>query len=163
MGRGLRWTKQQYLDYLRRSGNAPVDEKTIAAQPPDESPKLRKWVLDIEPVPAPRMTRRDKWMKPPRECVRRYFEYRDALRSAVKETRTPDEIRVKFTLPMPASWSTKKKSANLGKPHRARPDRDNLEKAVMDALFVNDSSIWKGEQEKRWGTIGGIELTMIWH
>jgi len=41
-------------------------------------------------------------------------------------------------LPMPKSWSKKKKSAMAGRPHRQKPDRDNIDKAAPgDSLSVD--------------------------
>lgn len=37
-----------------------------------------------------------------------------------------------------------------GQPHRQKPDTDNLTKALKDALWQEDSGIWKECAEKRW-------------
>jgi len=37
-----------------------------------------------------------------------------------------------------------------GKPHQVRPDRDNIDKGIMDALFEEDSRVAFGQQSKRW-------------
>jgi Holliday junction resolvase RusA-like endonuclease len=96
--------------------------------------------IPIEPVPKPRMTRSDAWKQ--RTAVVKFWAYKDALRSALKAEDIPDSYHVVFTLPMPASWSRKKRAAMLHQPHRSRPDKDNLEKGLLDALFEEDSHVW---------------------
>jgi Holliday junction resolvase RusA-like endonuclease len=51
---------------------------------------------------------------------------------------------------MPHSWSKKKKDLMLGKPHKQRPDIDNLAKAFMDALLPEDSHVFSLTAEKYW-------------
>ena len=116
--------------------------------------------INLEPMGAPRMNRGDAWKKRP--VVLRYRAFKDALRAAVGAQSVPDALVCHFTFPMPPSWSNKKREFMRGKPHRQKPDRDNLEKAVMDALFQDDSGVWRGHQEKRWGDAGRIDLTLIW-
>ncbi len=100
----------------------------------------------------PRMTQRDVWKKRP--CVVRYREYCDRMRAAaamvggVKEN--ADNIEVVAHIPVSASWSKKKKSEMIGKPHRLKPDYDNICKSVGDALFDEDSTIWRGVCTKYW-------------
>ncbi|CNL09497.1 Holliday junction resolvase [Yersinia mollaretii] len=43
-----------------------------------------------------------------------------------------------------------------GKPHQTKPDKDNLEKALLDAIFEDDCRIWDGRVTKLWGEIGKI-------
>ncbi len=113
------------------------------------------FVVGVAPCPAPRMTRRDKWLKPRRPAVQRYFDFRDALRATVGVVKeVPDRVDCEFYFAMPDSWSEKKKKAMDGKPHRAKPDRDNCDKAVCDALFAEDSAIHEGSQKKRWCRAG---------
>lgn len=116
----------------------------------------KTWTIDAEPVPAPRMTRRDKWLQPRRPCVARYFAYRALLVNAVGKIPVPDEMHLTFGFPVPSSWSKKKRAAMVGKPHRQRPDRDNCDKAVMDSLFEEDGGVWKGSQEKVWASGKGF-------
>lgn len=107
--------------------------------------------INIVPCPAPRMTQKDKWLKPRRPCVARYFAYRDVLKSAIRNIPgVPDEVICHFWFPMPKSWSEKKKTSMDGKPHKQRPDRDNCDKSICDSLFEEDGAIWRGRQEKRW-------------
>lgn len=111
------------------------------------------FVVNISPMGAPRMTQRDVWKKRP--VVLRYHAFRDALRAAVgKIGGVPDRVDCEFYFAMPESWSEKKKKAMDGKPHRSKPDRDNCDKAVCDALFAEDSAIHEGSQKKRWCRAG---------
>lgn len=111
--------------------------------------------IPIVPVPAPRQVRSDKWKQ--RVCVMRYRAFKDQIRD------NPDVYlvsgsKVIFYLPMPQSWSKKKRAANFEQPHTQKPDIDNLLKALMDALFDDDSHIWNISAEKRWANDGCIVI-----
>ena len=108
--------------------------------------------IDIVPVPKPRMTRSDKWKK--RDCVVRYRAFCDELRLKLKEL--PEDLDIVFYLPMPNTWSIKKKKEMAGQPHKQKPDIDNLLKAILDAMLDDDSGIWKVKAEKRWARSGQI-------
>jgi Holliday junction resolvase RusA-like endonuclease len=109
---------------------------------------------NIIPVSKPRMTQRDRWKKRP--VVLKYHAYKDELR--LRGVKLPDRHHVTFILPMPASWSKKKKKSLYGKPHQQRPDADNLIKGLWDALFEEDSHIWDFRVTKIWGTEGMIKV-----
>ena len=114
-----------------------------------------KKIYDITPIAKPRMTQRDKWKQ--RDCVMRYRQFKDEVR-LLGITVPEFGYHVTFILPMPQSWSEKKKVLKYGTPHQQRPDKDNLEKALLDALFSDDSHIWDGRVTKRWGYEGKIIL-----
>lgn len=65
-------------------------------------------------------------------------------------TTVPERLRIVFGLPMPNSWSNKKKALMDGLPHQSRPDIDNLEKAFLDALCTDDSYVWDVHATKLW-------------
>lgn len=115
--------------------------------------------LAIDPVPKPRMTRSDRWKK--RDCVERYWAYKDQLRSLITPGDLPDSYHLIFILGMPASWSRKKRAAMLYQPHQAKPDKDNLEKGFLDCLFDDDAAVWDGRVSKIWGDVGGIIVLPI--
>jgi Holliday junction resolvase RusA-like endonuclease len=50
----------------------------------------------------------------------------------------------------------------MGQPHRAKPDRDNIDKAILDALFPDDSVVAEGYLCKLWddGKGARIEIEM---
>lgn len=113
----------------------------------------------IVPVGKPRMTRRDKWARRP--CVLRYREYADDLRQRLAEFTVPAAgMHVRFTLPMPHSWSKTKRREHRGRAHQQKPDVDNLLKAFFDALLKDDSGIWDCRASKVWGESGAIEITL---
>ena len=85
-------------------------------------------VYDITPMGKPRMTRADKWKKRPE--VLRYRAFCDEVR--LQGVDLPESgSHVTFILPMPASWSKKKRAELNGKPHQAKPDFDNMMKALI--------------------------------
>lgn len=108
--------------------------------------------IDITPVAKPRMTRSDKWKK--RSCVLKYRLFCDELRSKLKEL--PDSFKIKFVMPMPKSWSEKKRRCMVGLPHASKPDLDNMIKSVCDAMLDDDSCVWGIHAIKIWGEQGQI-------
>ena len=109
----------------------------------------------ITPVPKPRMTQRDKWKKRP--CVLRYRAFCDEVRLRINQDL--DGASITFHIPMPSSWSTKKRVDMDGKPHRSRPDLDNFCKGIFDAMYAEDSHIAEITLRKVWAKQGGIEFT----
>ena len=111
--------------------------------------------VKVAPMGKPRMTRSDRWKDPPRPCVASYWAYKDELKKAVRET-LPDAIEMGFALPMPKSWSKKKRAAMMGQPHQQKPDFDNLEKGFTDALKTEDCTIWAASSLKVWRDFAAI-------
>jgi Holliday junction resolvase RusA-like endonuclease len=115
-------------------------------------------VIDIDPIGAPRQTRRDAWRPSP--AVQRYRAWKDKFVPACLSagwTLGP-ELHVEFEIAMPASWSKKKKAEYLGAPHRSKPDIDNMVKAVCDAFGEDDSHVHTLHTTKRWAEKGRIIL-----
>lgn len=109
----------------------------------------------VVPVPKPRQTQSDRWKKRP--VVMRYRAFCDDLRA--RNCTLPESgSHVTFHMPMPASWSKKKRAEMLGQPHQQKPDVDNLTKAVLDAVLKDDSGVWDIRTTKRWSDIGCIEI-----
>lgn len=116
--------------------------------------------IEITPMGAPRMTRADAWKKRP--VVERYHAYRDELRLRLgKDYMVPESLNIVFIIPMPKSWSEKKKREMDGRPHKQKPDIDNLFKGFTDA-FGDDSHIWSALAIKIWGRMGAIRLEKAW-
>ena len=113
----------------------------------------------ITPVPKPRQTRADKYLKRP--PVMRYRAFADEARLKIKGL--PSEpLHVVFVMPMPKSWSPKKRTEHNLRPHRQTPDFDNLAKAFFDALFPKQDSQWSDVRvSKLWGQKGEIWVRSI--
>ena len=77
----------------------------------------------------------------------RFYAYRDEIRILARRWRPYSVCGVEFQIAMPASWSDKKKAEMEGRPHRQKPDLDNLHKAFFDCFNHledwDDSVIWK--------------------
>lgn len=128
------------------------------------------FVFPIDPVSKPRMTQQDKWKTDPfhkdpkrrqRPAVTKYFNYKrtiNILADGVKFKVPESGFHLIFYMPMPQSWSKKKKEEMNNKPHQQRPDKDNLEKAFLDALCEEDSYIWDSRVTKVWSYNGKIEV-----
>jgi len=110
----------------------------------------------IKPIAKPRMTRADKWKNPPRSSVAIYRAFCDEcrLRMGRLDLNYKD---VTWYIPMPASWSEKKKKEHVGNPHLSKPDLSNLLKALEDALY---SDRYTGRDDKEVHTIGRI--SKVW-
>jgi len=127
---------------------------------------MKKFVIHIEPIGKPRMTQRDKWKKRP--CVNKYYEFKDELVFQLKsqgyiETMPFNSLSWVAYISMPKSWSKKKKDLYRGMLHMQKPDRDNIDKCIMDCIPSNmdDKSVATGVLTKRWddGLGARLELT----
>ena len=123
--------------------------------------KLTMIQLDIEPMGKPRMTQRDKWKKRP--AVVRFHAFRDYVRLKTNSLDISDAYSVSWTayFSMPKSWSNKKKEALKGQAHRQKPDRDNIDKAILDSLMKEDSGISEGKIIKRWDDGDGARIELV--
>ena len=118
--------------------------------------------IPISPVGKPRMTQRDKWYK--RDCVQRYWDFCEAMRLYARNKVPVDTDNLSWIVyfPIPKSWSKKKQAEMAGKYHRQKPDRDNIDKAIMDALLKEDCAVAKGSTEKRWDDGYGPRIFLMW-
>jgi Holliday junction resolvase RusA-like endonuclease len=112
-------------------------------------------IYPITPCPKPRMTQRDKWLKC--DATRRYWAFCEQVKLYRVEL-TYSGADVTFRLPMPNSWSKKRKDINHGTAHQQRPDLDNLIKALCDAIYQNDACVWEITARKIWADEGSIEI-----
>jgi Holliday junction resolvase RusA-like endonuclease len=113
--------------------------------------------LNIIPVAKPRMTQSDKWKK--RKATDKYWQFKDELNQlcAICRWKPKEVLHIKFVIPMPISWSKKKKERMDGQPHKQKPDLDNLVKAFKDSLLKEDSHVHTyGKIQKIWGRRGQI-------
>jgi Holliday junction resolvase RusA-like endonuclease len=123
--------------------------------------QISNLIWDVCPVPKPRMTQRDKWLRPPRKPVEDYNRFKRTLEAFSLRDKyvVTNPLSLIFVIQMPASWSNKKRNSMNGQPHTAKPDLDNLIKAFKDALCENDSFIHTYDQMKKvWGVTGAIVI-----
>ena len=115
--------------------------------------------FDVVPVAAPRMNHADRWKKRP--CVVKYFEYRDQVRAIAAEQgfTLAERFYLWFQMPMPKSWSQRKKRMMFGEPCRVKPDADNLAKGFFDC-FGEDKHVWSVQITKTWHDVGRITVTL---
>ena len=111
-------------------------------------------VFEIDPIGAPRLTRRDAIFTDPnhidpkkrqRPAVTRYWIYKrqlEAIATGSKFTMPESHFHIFCYMEMPQSWSKKKKQESVGYPHKQRPDSDNILKGIQDALCSEDSYIF---------------------
>ena len=118
----------------------------------------KEMCLDIIPVAKPRMTQADKWKK--RVIVLQYWAYRDEIfYGALAQGYRPSfELIMEFIIPMPKSWPEIKKVKMDGVAHQQTPDIDNLEKGILDSLFVDDKKVHKVMASKIWGRSGKVTI-----
>ena len=119
-----------------------------------DSVRVRTFSVSGDPMGKPRMTQRDKWAKRP--CVLRYRAFKDKCR--LHRVPVVSGCTVIFYLPMPESWSERKRTKMLGLPHRQKPDLDNLIKGLWDARVKKDEALDSVHAEKRWSSVGAIEV-----
>lgn len=125
-----------------------------------EIEKIKTYIFNVDPNTKPRMTQRDKWEK--RKVTTKYWGFKDHIRLEANLQglhNLPTTIEsIQFIIPMPQSWSKKKKTEMDGQLHEATPDLDNLTKGLQDALCSEDKHIAliKKELSKRWGYEGKI-------
>ena len=132
---------------------------------PDSTRKY--YVFDVVPMGAVRMTQSDKWKTNPnhieprkrqRGAVQRYFAFKTLLQLQANQMgyQMGETLDAVYILPMPKSWSNKKKEKMDGLPCKSKPDTDNITKAVKDTLKKEDGDVWWEKAQKRWGYEGKI-------
>jgi len=106
--------------------------------------------LNIEPIGKPRMTQRDKWKKRP--VVLKYHAFKDFIRLNKGSFELADKYSMVVFIPFPKSYSKKKCKALFLKAHQEKPDKDNIEKAIMDSPLRtrDDKEIYDSRVRKVW-------------
>lgn len=113
---------------------------------------------NITGMGKPRMLRHRRRNAPP--AVERYWQFKELCQ--LKRVSVPESgYHLIFVLPMPKRWSEKKKAEMNGTRHQQKPDKDNLEKALLDAIYDDDSKVWDGRVSKVWGYEGKIIVKQI--
>lgn len=122
--------------------------------------------INITPQTHVRTTQGDRiYFRIPREKLReaglkrllrieRYNQYKVDLLSlcrAIKFDLPCQGLCIYFYIPVPKSWSKKKKKLHHGMLHQSTPDIDNLVKATFDSITREDKYVGHlGEICKRW-------------
>jgi len=125
------------------------------------------YLFDVIPMGAVRMTQSDRWKLNPnhidpkkrqRKSVAAYFAFKLDLQLQAKKMgyELGEYLDAVYLIPMPNSWSEKKKDKMNGLPCKVRPDIDNLCKIVVDSLKSEDGDVWIIKSEKRWAYKGSI-------
>lgn len=125
-----------------------------------------------DPIGKPRMTQADKWKRRP--CVLEYRRWADKARETLVREITAGLLGTDNKLPkgiydvswiayigMAESWSKKKRALLSGKPHFGKPDRDNIDKAILDALFSDDRGVASGALIKNWDDGIGPRIELV--
>lgn len=121
---------------------------------------MTREIYAVDPIGKPRMTKGSIWnkgqLKPP---VAKYYAFKDLVRDIGIEL--PENYHVSFVFEMPRSWPKAKREQMRGQPHQQKPDKDNCEKALLDALMDDDATVWDGRVSKFWGEVGMIVVEEI--
>jgi Holliday junction resolvase RusA-like endonuclease len=140
-----------------------INEKYVL----DNSRKF--YLFDVVPMGGVRMSQSDRWKTNPnhvdpkkrqRKVVTQYFAFKNVLTLQANQMgyELGKYIDALFLIPMPTTWSNKKKEKMNGMPCESKPDTDNLLKAVCDSLRKSDQDIWYMKGIKVWAYKGSIIL-----
>lgn len=128
-------------------------------------PRQKFFILKVSPQTHVRATQNDKilFRIPEEELfpegllrkkrLQKYNQYKADLFEASREVKfiMPESNSwVQFYVPVPRSWTKKKKDAHHMEPHQSKPDNDNLIKAMKDAIMKEDKKVWDYRITKRW-------------
>lgn len=137
-----------------------------------------KLSININPMGTVRTTAgmikriRFKLYGPDDKKALKVIEYLDYKQAIAWETKSqiqahqawtgPIEMNLTCYIPMPDSWSEKKKKLMDGQRHTQKPDRDNIEKGVCDSLnkivWKDDGQVCDGRTSKYWSRSGRLEI-----
>lgn len=142
----------------KKAKMAPAQEKVV---------KTGIYTFEVTPMGKPSFQKSDKWRTKDhpnpkmrqRPNVGRWIETKaKMLKEATKQGFVMPEsgADVRFLLLMPSSWSQKKKNEMDNKPHKQKPDLDNLMKFLGDSICEEDSYIFHYTISKWWHPTGKI-------
>lgn len=119
--------------------------------------------FEVTAASRPRVTRYGTFYSKNYEAFRKVVgEWLDTQIKPVSFGGVALKARFVFILPLPKSYSKKKKELLLGQPMTDRKDIDNMQKSVMDVLqgryFNDDCQIYHVTASKYWGEKGRIEV-----
>ena len=76
------------------------------------------------------------------------------------------ELDIVFYMPIPASWSKKKRMESAGKPHVNTADLDNILKLYLDSInnlvYADDRQIYKIHAQKIYDENPRTEINVVW-
>lgn len=118
-------------------------------------------VFPVTPMGKPRMTQQDKWRTNPnhpdprrrqRASITAYWQYKNDLTTYLLKEKfiASDTLQLCFFLPMPDSWSQKKRTEFQMTKHQQKPDIDNLVKGFLDIAKEQDCTVWHIDAKKYW-------------
>jgi hypothetical protein len=99
-----------------------------------------------------------------KKYIQKYFDYKRKLVEEFAKcglvSFPTDNVWFRFFLPMPKSWSKKKRDKLCFEKHEQKPDASNFHKAIEDALCPKDHVNWDYRVSKFWidGVAGYIEI-----
>ncbi|MGG3572843.1 RusA family crossover junction endodeoxyribonuclease [Bacillus gobiensis] len=109
---------------------------------------MNRFTIPIVPMGAVRMTHKGKFKD---KNAQKYLTYKSAIQWQLKQQLKghqliigPVHVDIWFNMPIPASWSCKKKAAAVGTRHCKKPDIDNLTKGLFDSL---NQLIWADDNQ----------------
>lgn len=89
------------------------------------------------------------------------------LQSPERPLESPISVNMTYHMPMPKSWSQKRKKEQFGKPMTSKPDIDNLMKWSLDVLngiaYVDDKFVSSTCSEKVWDYDGKVHISIQPH
>ena len=104
-------------------------------------------VYDICPCPKPRMVR--SYKSTHTLAAKKYWAFKQECQ--LKKVTFENGQAITFYIPMPKSWSKNKRFERVQMSHTGKPDIDNLLKALLDAIFKEDSHVHHiGRLQKFW-------------
>jgi len=144
-----------------KNGITKIPENPISPSALVQFYNREKW-FHVEPMGKPRMTKSDKWKKRP--VVQRYWAFKDEINLQKGDFELPlFNYWIIFYIPMAKSWPKYKKRNHIGKLHQQqKPDKDNLEKAFLDALLDEDHGVADGRVSKIWAPTGEGKIQVRW-
>jgi len=162
------WTESQLKQHTQKQSMKAITEKSkVSGRKSTQTPSKAESVvkdtngfirLPIEPMGAVRLSSSDRWSKRPR--AQKYFDWKNrfktiisnsaALKSLISRIEYSGRIHIETVHPLPESWSKKKKEEHYGAPMRAKPDADNVLKAICDVIFKEDKQIHFAIISQRW-------------
>lgn len=117
------------------------------------------------PIGKPRQTRRDRWMV--RDVVASYRAWCDLARSCAAK----GSSKLPSSCPQIVDWvamfevprTRRGELKNLGVLHQRKPDRDNIDKALLDAILERDEGVAGGLTMKLWCVSRPGLAVVLWY